>query len=87
MNEQKKLYKISEQKMICGVCAGIAEYLNVDVSIVRLVTVLIAFACGSGLIAYIAAAIILPEKHDLYNESVSKDEPIDISGDDDNSNF
>ena len=87
MNEQKKLYKISEQKMVCGVCAGIAEYLNVDVSIVRLVTVLIAFACGSGLIAYIAAAIILPEKHDLYNESVSKDEPIDITGDGDNSNF
>ena len=67
MNEQKKLYKISEQKMICGVCAGLAEYLNVDVSIVRIVMVLIAFACGSGIIAYIAAAIILPEKHDLYN--------------------
>ena len=36
MNEQKKLYKTEENKMICGVCAGLAEYLNMDVSIFKI---------------------------------------------------
>lgn len=62
MNNQKVLYKNSENKMICGVCAGLAEYFNMDVSIVRLITILLAFSVGSGVIAYIAAAVILPEK-------------------------
>ena len=86
MNEQKKLYKISEQKMICGVCAGLAEYLNVDVSIVRIVMVLIAFACGSGVIAYIVAAIILPEKHDLYNGSNDFYNEVSFNDEDNNQN-
>lgn len=69
MNEQKKLYKTEENKMICGVCAGLAEYLNMDVSIVRILMVLFACACGSGVLVYIAAAIILPEKRELYKNS------------------
>lgn len=52
--------------MICGVCAGLAEYFNIDVSIVRLLAVLLAFSVGSGILAYIVAAIILPEKRDIY---------------------
>lgn len=58
----KRLYK-SDNKMICGVCAGIAEYFNIDPTLVRLITVFLLFAgVGSGLIAYIVAAIIIPEK-------------------------
>ena len=58
----KRLYK-SENKMICGVCAGIAEYFNIDPTLVRLITVFLLFAgVGSGLIAYIVAAVIIPEK-------------------------
>lgn len=56
----KKLYKIEEGKMICGVCTGVAEYLRLDVNVVRLVTVVGACCGGIGLIAYIAAAILLP---------------------------
>lgn len=59
--ETKKLYK-SRNKMIAGVCAGIAEYFNVDPTIVRLAWVFLSFAGGSGLLAYIIAAIIMPEK-------------------------
>ena len=59
---EKRLYK-SENKMICGVCAGIAEYFGIDPSLVRLITVFLLFAgVGSGLIAYIVAAVIIPEK-------------------------
>jgi phage shock protein C len=58
----KKLYRINEGKMLCGVCTGIADYFTLDVSIVRLIFVLAGFAGGSGIIAYIAAAFIIPEK-------------------------
>ena len=59
---EKRLYK-SENKMICGVCAGIAEYFNIDPTLVRLITVFLLFAgVGSGLISYIVAAVIIPEK-------------------------
>lgn len=58
---QKKLYRVKEGKMLCGVCTGIAEYFDLDVSIVRLIT--IVAACTSlGVIAYIAAAFVVPEK-------------------------
>lgn len=48
--------------MICGVCQGLSEYLNIDVTVVRLLFVLLGFASGAGLIIYIAAAIIMPDK-------------------------
>ena len=57
----KKLTKSGSQKMIAGVCGGIAEYLNVDVTIVRLITAALVLACGSGLLAYIVAAVVMPE--------------------------
>ena len=58
----KKLYK-SDNKMVCGVCAGIAEYFNIDFMLVRLLTVFFMFAgVGSGLIAYIVAAVIIPDR-------------------------
>ena len=60
--DMKRLYKSSKDRMICGVCGGIAEYLNIDPSILRVLWVLFACAGGSGLIAYIIIAIILPEK-------------------------
>ncbi|MCR5816914.1 MAG: PspC domain-containing protein [Ruminococcus sp.] len=69
MNEQKKLYKDSNNKMICGVCAGLAEYLNMDVSVVRLIVVLLVFGAGTGLLAYFVAAIILPEKSEAMGSN------------------
>lgn len=60
----KRLYKSEEEKMISGVCGGIAEYLNIDPSIVRLVAALLIFASGFfiGIAIYIIAAVILPGK-------------------------
>ena len=48
-------------RMVCGVCGGIAEYFGVDPTIVRLAFVLLCFGWGSGLLAYIVAALIMPE--------------------------
>lgn len=61
MDERKRLYKSSNNKMICGVCAGIADYFNIDPSIVRVLWAVLALAAGTGVLAYIACAIILPE--------------------------
>ena len=61
MDERKRLYKSRNNKMICGVCAGIADYFNLDPSIVRVLWAVLALAAGTGVLAYIACAIILPE--------------------------
>ena len=57
----KKLQK-SNSKVICGVCGGIAEYMNIDSTIVRLVAILLVFGWGAGLLAYIVAALVMPIK-------------------------
>ena len=59
--DQKKLTKSQTNRMLCGVCAGIAEYLGMDPTVIRLVWVILTFCGGSGIIAYIIAAIIIPE--------------------------
>ena len=58
----KKLYRSNEDRMIAGVCGGIAEYFNIDSTIVRLILLILVFAYGTGLFAYILAWIIVPEK-------------------------
>lgn len=60
--EPKKLYKSSSNKILCGVCAGLAEYLNLDISIIRLITAFICLCGGTGVVLYIIAALILPER-------------------------
>ena len=56
----KKLYKSNTNKMLEGVCGGIAEYFGVDPTIVRLAWVVFCALGGSGILAYIIAAIIIP---------------------------
>ena len=56
----KKLYRSDENKMLAGVCGGIAEYFNIDPTLVRLGWVVFCALGGSGLLAYILAAIIIP---------------------------
>lgn len=60
--EPKKLYRSKTNRMICGVCGGLGEYLNIDPTIIRLLTVLLAFT-GGGIIAYIVAAIVIPDEY------------------------
>ncbi len=61
----KRLYKIENGKKLCGVCGGIAEYFNIDATIVRLLWALFVFCVGTGILAYIVAAIIMPKKSEL----------------------
>lgn len=58
----KRLYKNSQNKMICGVCQGLSEYFNLDVTLIRLIFVILGIAGAAGIILYIAAALIMPDK-------------------------
>lgn len=57
----KKLYRSKVDSMICGVCGGLGEYFDIDSTIVRLVAIVLIFGWGSGLLAYLVAAIIIPK--------------------------
>ena len=59
----KKLYK-SNNRMICGVCAGVAEYFGIDLTIVRLIWAALALS-GTGILLYIVAVIVMPENLDV----------------------
>ena len=60
----RRLFKSETDRMICGVCGGVAEYFDMDPSLVRIITVFVAFT-GAGLLAYLVAAAILPDKSRL----------------------
>ena len=62
----KKLYKLDEGKMIDGVCGGVAEYLNVDPTVVRVLWVVFSLSGGAGILAYIICALIIPRKPSGY---------------------
>lgn len=61
----KRLYRMKEGKMVCGVCAGIAKYYNLDPTVVRVVWAVASCFYFAGVIAYVAAALIIPEEPNL----------------------
>ena len=67
MNKDKKLTK-GHDKMLAGVCSGIAEYIGIDVTIIRVAFALLSLASAAfpGLLVYIVLAIIMPDPIDTY---------------------
>lgn len=62
MSDYKKLYR-SKDKKICGVCGGIADYFELDPTIIRLLWILLAFfSCSLGVIAYFVCALVIPQE-------------------------
>ncbi len=62
---KKRFYRIEEGKKIGGVCGGVAEYFNIDPTIVRLIWGLLAFGYGIGLLAYFICWAVMPEKSEV----------------------
>lgn len=62
---KKRLYKIEQGKKLAGVCGGIAEYLNLDPTLIRVLWIIFTACGGSGIIAYIIAAFIMPTKSEV----------------------
>ena len=61
---EKKLYKSNQNKKIDGVCGGIAEYFGIDPTVVRLIWALFSLMGGSGILAYIICALVIPNDPD-----------------------
>ena len=72
---EKKLYRSRNEKQVCGVCAGVAKYLGMDVSIMRLIVVLLTLFVGGGLIAYIICALVIPEEPENIVEEAQEQNP------------
>jgi phage shock protein C len=58
--EKKKLYRSGKDRIIGGVCGGLAEYFDVDVSLVRLAWIVFTMLGGSGILAYLIAWLVIP---------------------------
>jgi len=59
----KRLTRVEEGKMLCGVCAGIARYFDIDPTLIRLGWVILSCVGGTGIPAYFVAAIIIPKEY------------------------
>ena len=64
---EKKLHRSKVNKKIAGVCGGLAEYLNIDPTVVRLIWALLVLCAGTGLLAYIVCALIIPEDNNVID--------------------
>ncbi len=73
----KKLYRC-EDGMVFGVCKGLAEYLDVDPTVVRLIWALLICFAGSGLLLYIICAIVFPTKSDVMKEQEKDEDTIEV---------
>ncbi len=82
MSENKTLYKNDQGSVLGGVCKGISEVYNLDVSIVRLVTLLLLFVAGVPLIVYIVMWIVLPNKKDIEVTYENPQDDYSINNDD-----
>jgi phage shock protein C len=62
MSQQKRLYRDTENQKIFGVCSGLADYFEVDVTLIRVIWLIAIFAAGTGLLAYLIMAIVIEPK-------------------------
>ena len=79
----KKMLKKSNNRVFFGVCGGLAEYIGIDVTVVRLlVCILSLISWGTGILIYIVAALIMPsaETQDLYNDNVDNLKSANVNG-------
>lgn len=73
MTETKKLYRSRTDRVFFGVCGGLAEYFDIDVTLVRLVAVIISIWGGVGVVAYIIGALVIPEEPVKGGDKMAKE--------------
>ncbi len=71
----KRLYRISEGAMVAGVCNGIAAYVNIDPTLVRLAFVLLTMLWGTGVLVYLVMAIVVPEARSPEEKAAASGNP------------
>jgi phage shock protein PspC (stress-responsive transcriptional regulator) len=65
MSMARKYYRIEREKKIAGVCMGLAEYFNIDVTLVRVLFVIFALGGGTALIFYVILWVVAPSRPDV----------------------
>lgn len=65
---KKKLYKSRKNKMIGGVCGGLAEYFNMDPTIVRVIAAILCLVRGLGILVYLVMCIVMPYDDEDFSE-------------------
>ncbi len=68
---KKKIYRSRDDKKLAGVCAGFAKYFGIDPTIVRLLFVFFVLWAGTGLLAYLVCALIIPEEPESYYTDIN----------------
>jgi phage shock protein PspC (stress-responsive transcriptional regulator) len=66
-----RLYRSESDRIIGGVCGGLAEYFDIDPSIVRLIAIALFLGAGTGLLAYLIAWLVIPRESEVKGDSVS----------------
>jgi phage shock protein C len=61
MEEPRKLYRSQTQRMLAGVCGGLAEYFNIDATVMRVLFLILAVFGGSGIVLYLVMWIVVPD--------------------------
>jgi phage shock protein C len=61
MEEPRKLYRSRTQRMVAGVCGGLAEYFNIDTTVIRVLFLVLTLFGGSGLVVYVVMWILVPD--------------------------
>ena len=70
----KKLYKVENDKKLMGVCGGLAEYFNIDPTIVRIAWVILTLlSVGTGILIYVICALLFPNKSEVVGSSNNND--------------
>ncbi len=74
----KRLYRSRKERQLAGVCGGVADYLGVDPTLVRLIWVIFAIAGGPGVLLYLIMAIVVPEESEFVQASAEKSKNEDL---------
>ena len=61
---QKKLYRSKSNRVLLGVCGGVAEYFNIDPTVIRVIWAVTSIFAFAGVVAYVVCAFVIPEKPD-----------------------
>ncbi len=83
MTTQRRLYRDTENGKISGVCAGLSDYFDLDVTVVRVIWLILLFCVGSGLVAYIIMALVVDTKAVVMKRAEKEDRTVEQDKDED----
>lgn len=70
----KRLYKVDHDKKLMGVCGGLAEYLNIDPTVIRIAWIIFTLiSVGTGILIYVICALVFPEKSEVESANNNND--------------